>query len=62
MYTEAWDRSKGFTPSQYRGKCNRATGTPGNLCQQKYGQQDNGILLNAFEILKIYLKRDLNGY
>lgn len=29
----------------------------GNLFQKRPGQQDNGILLNALEILKMYLKR-----
>lgn len=51
-----------LTPSRYWGSCNRTTVIVGNLFQQRSGQQDNGILLNAFEILKIYLKRDLDGY
>lgn len=49
------------TPSQCWGSHNRTTAILGNLFQQRSGQQDNGILLNAFDILKIYLRRDLDG-
>jgi len=50
-----------LTPSWYWDSHNRTTVILGNLFQQRSGQKGSGILLNAFEILKIHLKRDLDG-